>query len=95
MEAYESLICVRFVVEKGVLRVCREMLKVSFIMCVCFCFFGCSMIQCVVFSMQLYARLVAAVDSENFLGRIKALQQASADGTCNQFPFKVATGLSD
>ncbi|EXB38418.1 hypothetical protein L484_022318 [Morus notabilis] len=41
---------------------------------------------------DLYARLVATVDSENFLARIKSLQQASAKGTGNQFPFKVATG---
>lgn len=40
---------------------------------------------------DLYARLVATVDSEEFLGRIKSLQQASGDETCNQFPFKIAT----
>ncbi|KAK9945786.1 hypothetical protein M0R45_011285 [Rubus argutus] len=39
---------------------------------------------------DLYARLVAAVNSGNFLTRIRALQQKSVDG--NHFPFKVATG---
>lgn len=41
---------------------------------------------------DLYSRLVATVDSENFLARIKSLQQESVKGTWNQFPFKVATG---
>ncbi|XP_015867098.2 uncharacterized protein LOC107404634 isoform X2 [Ziziphus jujuba] len=39
---------------------------------------------------DLCARLVATVDSKNFLPRIKSLQQASVDGTGNQFPFKEA-----
>ncbi|KAJ6352766.1 hypothetical protein OIU76_001894 [Salix suchowensis] len=40
---------------------------------------------------HLYSRLVATVDSENFLTKIKSLQQASADETGIQFPFKEAT----
>ncbi|WCJ44629.1 hypothetical protein M5689_025287 [Euphorbia peplus] len=40
---------------------------------------------------DLYSRLVATVDSENFLARLKALQQASANKTCIDFPFKEAT----
>ncbi|KAL5579766.1 hypothetical protein UlMin_012208 [Ulmus minor] len=40
---------------------------------------------------DLYAHLVATVDSENFLKRIKSFQQASLKGTGNQFPFKEAT----
>ncbi|XP_007223126.1 uncharacterized protein LOC18789694 [Prunus persica] len=37
---------------------------------------------------DLYARLVATVDSNDFLTRIRALKQESE----NQFPFKVASG---
>lgn len=33
------------------------------------------------------------VESENFLGRIKELQQALPDGMGNEFPFREATGL--
>ncbi|KAM6576141.1 hypothetical protein CsatB_027978 [Cannabis sativa] len=40
---------------------------------------------------DLYARLVATVDSEKFLARIKTLQLASAKGDGYEFPFKVAT----
>jgi hypothetical protein len=43
--------------------------------------------------LQLYSRLVATVDSENFLTKIKSLQQASVNETGIQFPFKEATGL--
>ncbi|XP_050366099.1 uncharacterized protein LOC126784664 [Argentina anserina] len=39
---------------------------------------------------DLYARLVAAVNSENFVTRIKAIKHKSVD--CNHFPFRVATG---
>ncbi|CAN6583870.1 unnamed protein product [Malus baccata var. baccata] len=39
---------------------------------------------------SLYARLVATVDSNSFLTRIKALQKESIDDY--QFPFKPATG---
>ncbi|XP_043810201.1 uncharacterized protein LOC110603031 isoform X2 [Manihot esculenta] len=41
---------------------------------------------------DLYTRLVATVDSENFLARLKSLQQASANKTMIEFPFKEATG---
>ncbi|TXG52972.1 hypothetical protein EZV62_022141 [Acer yangbiense] len=41
---------------------------------------------------DLYARLVATVDSEKFLTRLKSLHQASVNGTGNEFPFKEATG---
>ncbi|KAF2296736.1 hypothetical protein GH714_001534 [Hevea brasiliensis] len=41
---------------------------------------------------DLYTRLVATVDSENFLARLKSLQQASANKTIIEFPFKEATG---
>ncbi|KAJ8773390.1 hypothetical protein K2173_028567 [Erythroxylum novogranatense] len=41
---------------------------------------------------DLYARLVATVDSENFLARLKSMQQTSVGGTNIEFPFKVATG---
>ncbi|KAJ6730463.1 hypothetical protein OIU85_021275 [Salix viminalis] len=41
---------------------------------------------------QLYSRLVATVDSENFLTGLKSLQQASVNETGIQFPFKEATG---
>ncbi|KAJ9146318.1 hypothetical protein P3X46_028599 [Hevea brasiliensis] len=41
---------------------------------------------------DLYSRLVATVDSENFLVRLKSLQQASANKTMIEFPFKEATG---
>ncbi|PON48197.1 elongation factor [Trema orientale] len=40
---------------------------------------------------DLYARLIATVDSENFLARIKSLQLESGKGNGNQFPFKIAT----
>ncbi|XP_062082999.1 uncharacterized protein LOC133789248 [Humulus lupulus] len=40
---------------------------------------------------DLYARLVATVDSEKFLARIKSLQLASTKGDGYDFPFKVAT----
>ncbi|KAK3230665.1 hypothetical protein Dsin_002546 [Dipteronia sinensis] len=40
---------------------------------------------------DLYARLVATVDSEKFLTRLKSLHQASVNGTGNEFPFKEAT----
>jgi hypothetical protein len=33
------------------------------------------------------------VDSENFLTKLKSLQQASVNETGIQFPFKEATGL--
>lgn len=42
---------------------------------------------------QLYVRLVATVDSEHFLTRLKSLQQASSNGTSYEFPFKEATGF--
>lgn len=50
---------------------------------------------CVVFNfqLQLYARLVATVDSEHFLARLKSLQQASVNGISYEFPFKEATGI--
>uniref|UniRef100_A0A2P2JB37 Uncharacterized protein MANES_02G162100 n=1 Tax=Rhizophora mucronata TaxID=61149 RepID=A0A2P2JB37_RHIMU len=41
---------------------------------------------------DLYARLVATVDSEDFLTRLKSFQQASVNGTSIEFPFKEATG---
>ncbi|KAE8077438.1 hypothetical protein FH972_016003 [Carpinus fangiana] len=41
---------------------------------------------------DLYVRLVATVDSKHFLTRLKSLQQASANGTSYEFPFKEATG---
>ncbi|KAL9357492.1 hypothetical protein Peur_050745 [Populus x canadensis] len=41
---------------------------------------------------HLYSRLVGTVDSENFLTKIKSLQQASVNETGIQFPFKEATG---
>ncbi|KAM3730942.1 hypothetical protein ACB098_12G124900 [Castanea mollissima] len=40
---------------------------------------------------DLYARLVATVDSEHFLARLKSLQQASVNGISYEFPFKEAT----
>ncbi|KAF5442505.1 hypothetical protein F2P56_035153 [Juglans regia] len=40
---------------------------------------------------DLYARLVATVDSEQFLTRLNSLQQASVNGTSNEFPFKEAS----
>ncbi|KAG6650248.1 uncharacterized protein LOC122314380 [Carya illinoinensis] len=40
---------------------------------------------------DLYARLVATVDSEQFLTRLSSLQQASVNGTSNEFPFKEAS----
>lgn len=43
--------------------------------------------------MQLYTRLVATMDSENFLGCLKSLHQASADKTSIEFPFKEVAGL--
>lgn len=36
---------------------------------------------------------MATVDSEHFLTRLKSLQQASANGTSYEFPFKEATGF--
>lgn len=42
--------------------------------------------------MQLYARLVATVDSKDFLARIKSFHQATLDGNGNMFPFREATG---
>ena len=45
------------------------------------------------FQLQLYARLVATVDSEHFLARLKSLQQASVNGISYEFPFKEATGF--
>ncbi|CAK7346994.1 unnamed protein product [Dovyalis caffra] len=41
---------------------------------------------------NLYSRLVATVDSENFLTKLNSLQQASVNETSIQFPFKEATG---
>ncbi|KAF5450737.1 hypothetical protein F2P56_031064 [Juglans regia] len=41
---------------------------------------------------DLYARLVATVDSEQFLSRLKSLQQASINGTSSEFPFKETSG---
>ncbi|XP_050213233.1 uncharacterized protein LOC126664741 [Mercurialis annua] len=41
---------------------------------------------------DLYTRLVATVDSENFMERLKSLQQASANKTSIEFPFKEASG---
>ncbi|KAM7253316.1 hypothetical protein ACFE04_025934 [Oxalis oulophora] len=41
---------------------------------------------------DLYARLAATVDSENFMNKLKDLQQQTIQGTNNQFPFKEATG---
>ncbi|KAG6784177.1 hypothetical protein POTOM_009863 [Populus tomentosa] len=41
---------------------------------------------------HLYSHLVATVDSENFLTKLKSLQQASINETGIQFPFKEATG---
>lgn len=40
---------------------------------------------------DLYSRLVATVDSEQFLTRLKSLQQASGNGTGYEFPFREAT----
>uniref|UniRef100_A0A2N9HLX1 RRP15-like protein n=1 Tax=Fagus sylvatica TaxID=28930 RepID=A0A2N9HLX1_FAGSY len=40
---------------------------------------------------DLYARLVATVDSEHFMTRLKSLQQASVNGISYEFPFKEAT----
>lgn len=42
---------------------------------------------------QLYARLVATVDSEKFLNEIKSLNEASKDGISYEFPFREATGF--
>ncbi|XP_022141420.1 uncharacterized protein LOC111011829 [Momordica charantia] len=41
---------------------------------------------------DLYARLVATVDSEKFLNEIKSLNEASKDGISYEFPFREATG---
>ncbi|XP_002513794.2 uncharacterized protein LOC8274107 [Ricinus communis] len=41
---------------------------------------------------DLYTRLVATVDSENFMERLKSLQQASANKTSIEFPFKEPSG---
>ncbi|KAI4389163.1 hypothetical protein MLD38_001419 [Melastoma candidum] len=41
---------------------------------------------------DLYARLVGAVDSDDFLDRIEELQHASSDGVGTGFPFREATG---
>ncbi|KDP32788.1 hypothetical protein JCGZ_12080 [Jatropha curcas] len=41
---------------------------------------------------DLHARLVATVDSEDFLARLKSLQLASANISGIEFPFKEATG---
>ncbi|KAJ4850930.1 hypothetical protein Tsubulata_018999 [Turnera subulata] len=41
---------------------------------------------------DLHARLVATVDSEDFLARLKSLQQAAVDENSIRFPFKEATG---
>ncbi|XP_031281296.1 uncharacterized protein LOC116139779 [Pistacia vera] len=40
---------------------------------------------------DLYARLVATVDSEEFLSRLKKFRQESINGTGIEFPFKEAT----
>ncbi|XP_022938729.1 uncharacterized protein LOC111444868 [Cucurbita moschata] len=40
---------------------------------------------------DLYARLVATVDSEKFLNEIKSLNEASKDGITYEFPFREAT----
>ncbi|KAJ7965582.1 Elongation factor 4 [Quillaja saponaria] len=42
---------------------------------------------------DLYDRLVANLSSEDYLTRLKSLQQETVNGTENQFPFKEATGL--
>lgn len=41
---------------------------------------------------DLYARLLATVDSDKFLTKVKSLHQASVNGTCSEFPFKEPTG---
>ncbi|KAK4740840.1 hypothetical protein SAY87_024428 [Trapa incisa] len=41
---------------------------------------------------DLYARLIATVESKNFLNQIEDMQQASANGNSDQFPFREATG---
>ncbi|XP_059631840.1 uncharacterized protein LOC132274548 [Cornus florida] len=41
---------------------------------------------------DLYARLVATVDSENFLTQLKSLSLESVDGTGCKFPFKDVSG---
>ncbi|KAL9449820.1 hypothetical protein AB3S75_011699 [Citrus x aurantiifolia] len=41
---------------------------------------------------DLHARLVATVDSEEFLTQLKSLHDKSVDGTGIMFPFKEATG---
>ncbi|KAF8023628.1 hypothetical protein BT93_F0972 [Corymbia citriodora subsp. variegata] len=41
---------------------------------------------------DLYAHLVATVDSKDFLNRIKEFQLASINGGGNEFPFREATG---
>lgn len=41
---------------------------------------------------DLHSRLLATVDSENFLTRLKSLQQAAVDDTSIGFPFKEAQG---
>ncbi|KAJ7959125.1 Elongation factor 4 [Quillaja saponaria] len=42
---------------------------------------------------DFYIRLVATVNSEEYLTQLKSQQQATSDGTEIQFPFKEATGL--
>ncbi|KAK4758311.1 hypothetical protein SAY87_019612 [Trapa incisa] len=41
---------------------------------------------------DLYAHLIATVESRNFLNRIEDMQHASANGKSHQFPFREATG---
>ncbi|GAV84123.1 hypothetical protein CFOL_v3_27567 [Cephalotus follicularis] len=41
---------------------------------------------------HLYDRLVATVDSENFMTRLESLQRETLHGNYNAFPFKEATG---
>ncbi|KAF8377038.1 hypothetical protein HHK36_030410 [Tetracentron sinense] len=41
---------------------------------------------------DLYVRLVATVDSNNFLTQLESMRQASIKGPSNDFPFKETTG---
>ncbi|KAK9096029.1 hypothetical protein Sjap_021526 [Stephania japonica] len=41
---------------------------------------------------DLYTRLVAAVDSANFMSQLESLRQSTADECYNSFPFKKVTG---
>ncbi|CAN1276511.1 hypothetical protein LINPERPRIM_LOCUS16040 [Linum perenne] len=43
-------------------------------------------------SLLLYARLAATVDSEQFLGQLKSLQQETRNGVTPGFPFKEPSG---